>query len=217
MPNYCDFDMRIRGNRKSVATFATWLKADYHYSGDVPEIYVEIEGEKIPVEHHIGWRVFECYYDLEPFKDLKDDRDVTLYISGYCAWSVYSCMLTGPFSYCSDNHDECIKKYGKDYSLTLPQACKKLSLEAEVFSNEPGMCFAEHYHITPDGELVTDEETQYLEFYIEEYESYEEYAKSFDDSCPVTKAEFEKARKAGDSCIVKCDWLKSDAWPFKLI
>lgn len=217
MPNYCDFDMRIKGYKRNVNKFATWLKAEYHYGGETPDIYVELEGKKIPVEHHIGWRVFDCHFDFEPFADLSEDADMTLYLSGYCAWSVFSCMLEGPFSYHDDNHDECIKKYGKDYSLSLPSACKELSLEIEVFSNEPGMCFAEHYHVMPTGEIAVDEEAQYMEFYIDEYETYEEYENSFDNECPVTKAEFDKTRKEGESCIIKCDWLKNGAWPFKLV
>ena len=104
-----------------------------------------------------------------------------------------------------------LKTRGVDYSLTLPQACQKLSVEAELFSNEPGMCFSEHYHISPEGEILTEDEAEYIELYIEEYESYEDYAKSFDDGCPVTKEEFMSAKANGNSCIEKCEAVNNSS------
>jgi len=216
MPNYCDFSMHIKGQKKDVFKLAEWLSADYSYSS-TPNIYVEREGVKIPTEHHIGWRVFECYYQEDAFANLPIDSNITLYLSGYCAWSVYSSMMEGPFTYYTDNHADMMKARGEDLSLTLPQACKKLSVEVELFSNEPGMCFSEHYHIGSDGKIKLEEETEYIEFYIEEYHSYDDYVKSIDGEIPITKEEFDDAVSKGNSCVVKCKWLKDDDWPFKVV
>lgn len=217
MPNYCDYSIHIHGQKKNVLKLAEWLSADYSYTKKGPNIFFKLNGKETETEHHIGWRVFECYYDRDQFDSIPDDIDVTLYASGYCAWSVYSCMMEGPFTYYTDNHEEMMKSRGVDYSLTLPAACRLLSVEAEIFSDEPGMCFSEHYHISPEGEILTEDEAEYIELYIEETESYEEFAKTFDDGCPVTKEEFSKAKEAGNSCVVKCAWLKDDEWPFKVI
>ena len=216
MPNYCDYELRLRGQKKSVLKLAEWLEANYCYSEE-PKVYLERDGMKIPTEHHIGWRIFDCYYNAVPFKILADDTDITLYANGYCAWSVYSCFMEGPFTYYTDNHDEMMERNGKDYSLTLPMACRELMVEAEIFSNEPGMCFAEHYQISKDGEVLKEEETEYLDIYIEEFESYDKFKAEYENDCPVTEKEFNDAKSKGDSCIQKCSWLYDNLWPFELV
>lgn len=228
MPNYCDFDGRIKavdnpsisGTKKErMQKLIDWMNAEYHYAEGDPEIYC-IKGEaKVPVEHHLGWRVFECNIDADAFENIPDDSDICLYFWGYCAWSVYSCMLEGPYTYYTDNHDDNVSKYGKDYSLTLCQAAKELGLEIEIFSSEPGMCFAEHYKVSSDGELIVNEETLYMEHYIEECNSYEDFAKSWTDegkTCSASRESFEHAKSEGECFLVECEWLKDGEWPFAL-
>jgi len=228
MPNYCDFDGRIKAidspmfkesKKARIRKFIDWMNAEYRYSGENPDIYLEVEGKKIPVEHHLGWRVFECNADLDWLEEIPDENDPCLDFFGYCAWSVYSCMLEGPFTYYSDNHKENIEKYGKDFSLTLPMACKELGLEVEIFSSEPGMCFAEHYHVSANGELLTEDETDYVEHYIEECETYEDFSKEWIEKgkkCSVSKKDFDKAKADGETFLTECKWLSTGEWPFSV-
>jgi len=218
MPNYCDFYMRIKGEKQNVYKFATWLSADYNYCDGKPEIYVEIDGKKMSTEHHIGWRVFECYFEEDVFdKGYFGKEDIiTLSLSGYCAWSVNSCMFDGPFTYYADNHNECIEKYGEDKSLTLPMACEKLNLEVEVFSSEPGMCFSEHYRIDSNGELTIDEETGYVETFIDEYETYDDFVKARDNCNLISMEAFNQAKSKGEDIVISCSWLKDGEWPYEL-
>jgi len=69
MPNYCDYKMKIRGNRENRDK---WL--------DKMESYDE--------DNHF-WRIFDVYVDAEP------DSYIT---SGTCAWSIESCCRASGYS-----------------------------------------------------------------------------------------------------------------------
>jgi uracil-DNA glycosylase family 4 len=63
--------------------------------------------------------------------------------------------------------------------VTLFEACKQLELDMEVYSEECGCGFQEHY-LFIDGELVAEECVDYSEEYNEETEEYESSG-GFDD------------------------------------
>lgn len=131
MPNYCDYTMKVAGKQSDIEKLVEILNRDYNYA----------PGEPKPLPHL--WRVFEANYDGEQI------------ISGYCAWSVYSCMFDVPGSYQYDHKDD--PKYNGTDIVTLS---KELHLKIEIFSEEPGMCFQEHYLID-NGKLLVDETHDY--------------------------------------------------------
>ena len=230
MPNYCDFDIHARGKKKDILTLFDWMNADYRYTESTydmelrcykplkkPECYVFENGVKKDVAHHIGYRIFELNFDASDFKDAPDDEELCLYGWGYCAWSVYTCMFSGPHTYYSDAKD-----YPVSLSVTLPDACKMLSVEAEIYSSESGCTFAEHYHVNGDGEILSDECTKFFDVYIDEYGSFEDYEKmckeEYGEEPLLTKETFENARDEGECSVAICEWLDENRnWPFEII
>jgi hypothetical protein len=140
MPNYCDYSMRIKGSKDSIQRVVDCLKADYNY------------GEGQPAHKHF-FRVFDVYEG-----DMEDNGDgtYTLSVSGYCAWSVASCMCDGKWSY----YDSVKEDYPDIFMGTTLQE-QSQDCEIEVFSEEEGMCFSEHF-IFKNGECLC-EETEEIE------------------------------------------------------
>jgi len=190
MPNYCDFDMKVVGKAKNVKKLVEWLEADYSY-------YQTKKGTwkcKCSSQHHF-YRVFEVYYNEEVLKEAKNKETIEMVISGYCAWSVHSCMFEGDCTYYNSNLKQ---EYNQKLKhITLPEACKELSLDVHIISNESGMCFAEEYLINNKGEVLKDESYEYIEEWLGEYETKEEAEKALGKS--ITDNQWEDQR------IVECE------------
>ena len=145
MPNYCDFTMKIVGSRKDCRTFMTRL-----VSYDVPNHF---------------YRIFEA--------DVYDEREVegttSLYISGYCAWSLYTCCKgSGYFD-------------GDLFEINT----RELNLKMEAYSHEPGVGFEEHY-IYDHGKCVEDsciDMTEWL-WDVSEFPTYEAFKEEYPDAPP---------------------------------
>lgn len=180
MPNYCDFDMKIVGERKNIEELIAVLDSDYSYEPVSPHhingkiyplvhqpaspIYYTTNGYKLETitgPRHM-FRVFEAYVNRS-----KDELNAS-YISGYCAWSVYSCMFGTRHTYYDDFITE---KYGNKYigfmGTTLPDESRRLNLKIEVYSEEPGCGFMEHYLID-NGEILIEDCVDYQEVLDEE-------------------------------------------------
>lgn len=245
MPNICLYEMNLRGKPKDIQTLLNWMKAYYNYDpqcGEVGVYYIDDKGNKHYQDHHIGYRVFEVDYDQDNLEQsILDDEDVTtVYAYGNCAWSVWTCMFEGVGTYAyKDSFMSVLKKeYPKltnrqsifswlkrkfTYkSISLPKACKKLQVEVEIYSNETGCCFAEHYYINEKGKIVVEEQTKYQEIYIGNYADYEEYIEDIKKNYPkdknalsVTKEQFDNSY---DDNIVFCDWLKeSESFEYQYV
>ena len=128
MANWCDFRMMVRGKSENVDVFYKYL-TDYDNS---PKYFA---------------RIFDANIDSE---DMDENGTKTMKLNGDCAWSVYSCMCEGKYTYYTDSHDS-------DSKLTcLREATKELQLEVEIRSEEPGMGFWEHIHYK-NGESLCDD------------------------------------------------------------
>ena len=135
MPNYCNYEMKVKGSKKAIERVMECLKADYNY----------LEGK--PSHKHF-FRVFEaCENDLEK----NEDGTYTMLIFGYCAWSVYSCMCGGEHTYYND-----CKKNHKDIFMGTTLKEQSRGCEIEVFSEEEGMEFSEHY-LYKNGKCLIDD------------------------------------------------------------
>jgi hypothetical protein len=105
-----------------------------------------------------------------------DDEDGTAQIEGWCKWSVASAMVSNAVSmrtepntwYWGDGVDSSSLEF-----VTLFEACKKWNIDMEVYSEEPGCCFQEHYLVI-DGDIVCDDCTEWNEYCIEDFETKEE-------------------------------------------
>lgn len=168
MPNYCDFNMKIVGERKDIEELIAVLNCDYSYKRISPD---HINGKTYPLVHQPAspiyyttngyrlarftgprhmFRVFEAYVDRSV------DEPNASYISGYCAWSVYSCMFKGDYTY----YNDFLKDYGNRYigfmGTTLPDESRRLNLKVEVYSEESGCAFMEHFLID-NGEILIED------------------------------------------------------------
>lgn len=189
MPNYCDYRMTIIGYPANVGKFLEVIRNPYNYGN----IYFF----KNPTPHL--YRVFETYID-----DYQDYNQfmVKMDLSGYCAWSVHSCMMEGLGSYHGDYHgcgwDKNKPKSTMDYitaGTSLIQLCRNLNLYLECYSDEPGMAFQEHYVIDNFGRVVVEEEADnVLTCFIDDYETEEEFK---DDNPDIDVSLYREAKKLG--------------------
>lgn len=88
-------------------------------------------------------------------------------IEGSCAWSVHCCMCDGEGSFYDAAKERITSK-----STTLKLLSKELHLEIEIFSEEPGMGFMEHYKFI-NGEQTIDEVADYCCLTPDDYSSRE--------------------------------------------
>lgn len=170
MPNICDFSIKAVGKKESLDELLAIMNNGYHYCSTKEEIQKEEErgnyklrfsldgGEVLFTNHdkHL-YRVFECdKYD----EDVTKAGQTAYYLTGNCAWSVYSCMFQGYGTYYSSCPE-------RTHHTTLPLISKDLGVDVEVYSSEPGMAFAEHY-IIEKGEVLVDECVEYEEYYTDD-------------------------------------------------
>ena len=138
MPNYCDYDMKIRGSKRAIQRVINCLKADYSYYEGKPS-------------HKHFFRVFEANVsEYTPVRKISENV-YEAYILGYCAWSVWSCMCSGGSTYYSS-----VKKDYPDIFMGTTLAEQSRDCEIEVFSEEGGIGFSEHY-IFKHGECLCDD------------------------------------------------------------
>ena len=185
MPNYCDYSMRVQGKPEAVDEFVKIMQADYEYDND----------GNCNVDRHL-WRVFEAYVDDSWM--LKGIKTVSL--SGYCAWSVHSCMCDGQFTYQSQRPN--------GNGTTLQAESERLQLAIEVYSSEPGCCFMEHF-VFVNGEEKENECVEWQEFYTGDYDSVEEFNAEYGTN--FTQEEFESDEYIS---VGGMDWDFNDWTPY---
>lgn len=155
MPNYCYYSMCVKGKKESVEEFEKVISADYDYGT-----------MQFSHDRHM-FRVFEA--DTEGIEKLGKGVYQQVF-NGSCAWSVHSCMFAGAHSY----YESLKERYPHEFrGTTLLIESERLNLDIEVFAEETGMCFQEHYLIR-NGELHIDECVDYYEYWVEEFETKEE-------------------------------------------
>lgn len=181
MPNWCVFEINVVGPKEGVEYMLNVLKSGYSYSSDPP---------KIDFKEH----VFRTYIDGYAF-DKEDDQygDYVHYqIWGDCAWSVYCCMLDkqGNWSY----YGRLKESYPDTFKgTTLIDLSARFGLIIEIWSEEPGMCFREHY-IIQNGVMIVDECIDTVWHMLDGYANYNEYIQDY-TSNPISEEVFNQAIK----------------------
>lgn len=137
MANECMFIMKVTGKVKGIRRVVNAAVAAYEDTPEDPEHF---------------WRVHD-FYLITPSK--LNDEIHSFEFGGACAWSVWSCMFDGPSTYQSQNPNSS--------GITLQQISKEEHLVIEVYSQEPGLCFSEHFLIV-FGEIIINDEADYYEF-----------------------------------------------------
>lgn len=178
MPNYCYGEILIKGHKDSVDEFVKIMQADYDY--------YTMEFSHKP---HM-YRVFSADYNYE---NKLEGLMKEVCLSFECAWSAYVCMFNGPGSYYYHDSKELI------YGTHVQEQAKRLQLEIEIYSEEPGVGFQEHYLVDNFGNIIiNDEKDDYQEIYIEEYKDYNDYLEDYEDYNPISEEEFNTVKNSGD-------------------
>lgn len=158
MPNICLYSMCTIGKKEDVEEFIKVIKADYDYGT------MEFSHDR-----HF-FRVFEA--DCDEIEDLGaniyGDNLYKVIINGECAWSVGCCMFRGGY------YDDFKERFQNEFrGTTIPAESERLNLSIEVFSEECGCCFQEHYTVI-DGKIIEDECVDWYEYDLSEYDTKEE-------------------------------------------
>lgn len=191
MPNLCTGFMNVRGRADCVDEFIAILQANYSYyankdNGDYTWSADPKNFSHIP---HF-FRVFDAYLMDDPVYHGACYKAVV--ISYELAWSVYSCMFPGPFTYYGDFQNEHPNQH---FGSNILIESKRLQLEIEIWSYEPGMGFQEHYKIC-SGILVKNEEFSFKGLWLEDYSNYEEFKKDCTDpEIALTEQQFNERIK----------------------
>lgn len=173
MANDCFYSMKVQGKPENVEDFLQMIQVNYAYD-DNGNCYNPSDNNK-PVERHL-WRVFEAYLN----DDCTEDGIRTITVDGNCAWSVYCCMCEGEYTYQTQNQG--LK------GTTLQKESERLQLTIEVFSEECGMCFMEHY-VFVNGECKVDDCVDWYEYCTSDYDTVEEMNEDCDTD--FTQEQFE--------------------------
>lgn len=196
MPNYCNFTMKIVGKAGDVQTLADWLKNDYHYikKGEEPNflnppehVAMTFEDDEYTLLTNEKYHFFRVF-DFDDSGGLEERPDGLYSMIGFgdCAWSVYSCMFDGVSTYYGDTKKDAMYA---EHAITIPQASDILNLKVEIYSYEPGCCFAEHY-LVDHGLILNSDEYSYQEIYLPDFGTKEEAEKCIGK--PLTDDDWER-------------------------
>lgn len=151
MANVCIFSMILKGKKENI------------------EQFIDMMEQKGTV-----WMGRGAVVDFTDMEEVENEK-YRCKIDGDTKWSVYSSMISNAISMRTEPNKwgfgEGVDKTKLSF-VTLFEACKQLELDMEVYSEECGCCFQEHY-LFIDGELVADECVKYVEKYNKETEEYE--------------------------------------------
>lgn len=154
MANVCSFSMLVKGNVDNIHKF-------YNAMSQIGDIYM---GRGADAEIQI------------------DEEEGCANIDGWCKWSVQSAMVTNAESMRS-KPDMWYWGDGVDVNrlefITLFEACQRWNLDMEVYSEEGGCCFQEHY-VVINGDLVCDECVEWNEYCLDDFNTKEEAEAEFD-------------------------------------
>lgn len=137
MANICDFSMRVKGSKEAVERVLSCFATN-----------------KFESEYNPNKKCFAGIYnsDYEPIKK-REDGLYESEINGSCKWSVISSMGSDGYYREDEEHLTNYEEQSKD-------------CEIEIFSEEPGMDFGEHFHYK-DGECLSND-CENLDHYVDE-------------------------------------------------
>ena len=107
-----------------------------------------------------------------------EDDESRAFIDGWCKWSIHSSLEECAISMRMEPevwHWGDVDAQNLQF-VTMMEACEKWNLDVEVYSEEPGCCFQEHY-VCRKGKMVCSEIVSYEEYCIDDYETKEEAEK----------------------------------------
>lgn len=157
MPNWAEGTVGIRGKTaEDVKLFIL------HFLFDDRDAVIKQSGQDDDYQYFA--RSFINVYADSQFLDIvkcieKDDENSYFaMINVSFAWSAHCCIAPVENSYLFDSDGKRDKAL-----LSLDEACKLHHVACEIFTEETGMCFAEHIICDDEGNVVCDDSTS-IEF-----------------------------------------------------
>lgn len=196
MPNECSAVVKVSGRKDSVDEFIHIMNADYNY-----DHYVE---ENMSFSHNSHFfRIFSA--DVMDYD--QDGLFVVATLDVWCAWSIATCMFDD--GYYNTVKKECEEHNVPFHGTNITECAKKLQLSIEAISEEPAMCFMEHYLVNADGEFEINDVVDMEEYYIDEYDTLAEYkaANPSDGIDITTEEEYANAKSEGS-------WYRKGGIPY---
>lgn len=183
MPNYATYEARILGDEENVMKVVEIFQRENYQDGE-----------------HM-FRIFEAdlFDDALQESERVKGKHVAI-ITGYCAWSLATCMFRDQSSYYS--HPD-----ASSNAIDITEISKKYDVEVEMYSEEEGIGFEEYYYIK-NGKILKEGIAEDLEVIIpDSYDNYEEFIEEYgyqssfrlvgEDSL-VTKEMFDRAKEDGE-------------------
>lgn len=177
MPNYATYEARILGDKENVMKVVEIFQRENYEDGE-----------------HM-FRIFEAELfgdELQESERVKG-KHVAI-ITGYCAWSLATCMFRDQSSYYG--HPD-----ASSNAIDITEISKKYDVEVEMYSEEEGIGFEEYYYIK-NGKILKEGIAEDLEIITPEfYDDYEEFTEEYEAQPSfnlVTKEMFNRARKDGE-------------------
>lgn len=154
MANICSFSMCVKGKHEDIESF-------YNAMFQKGNIYMG-RGADADINY--------------------EDEENRAFIDGWCKWSIQSALIDNAISmrknpdgwYWGEDTDKSKLEF-----VTLIEASEKWNLIVEVYSEESGCCFQEHY-VVDNGDLIVEDCVDYYEYYLGEYNTKEEAEKELD-------------------------------------
>ena len=160
MANICSFIMCVKGDHENIESFYNAL-----------------------IQKGTIWMGRGADADI----DYEDENKA--FVTGQCKWSVYSALISNAISMRKEPDTWHFEEWQKDLEfITLEEACAKWHLEMEIYSEEYGIGFQEHYLIKND-EVIINECVDANEYDLYEYKTKEEAESELDTK--ITDTEWE--------------------------
>lgn len=180
MANCCITNIVVRGRKECVEQFDKILHAGYNYN--------TMEFPDGPHFHRVRDIDRGLYqeYGLMAMQDYIVD----------CAWSAELCLMNTPDSYYDKRVQQEQKEGIPNHSTNIVDVSAQYGLDIELWSQEAGCEFEEHI-LVKHGEVIENECYDYHDYYIEEYDTYDEF---IEDNKPyiseeiVTREMFDDAK-----------------------
>ena len=148
MANICDFSMCVKGTHDDIEKFYNAMTQNGNiYMGRGADAEIQYENE-----------------------------ERRAFIDGWCKWSIWSSLIDNAISMRNEpdkwSFGDNVDKSKLEF-ITLIEACRKWNITMEVYSEETGCCFQEHYIII-NGDVELDECVDYYEYYLGDFYTKEE-------------------------------------------
>lgn len=190
MANICNYTMRIAGKKENRMAFLKALSQVGKYAIGRGAVVTRITRST--------------------------DRFCT--VEGWLKWSVKSSLID-----CAESmqrqkngkNEHWMQSFIEKYEfLTIEEAVDKFQVDVEIYSEEPGCAFAEHYTYEHD-EDPCYEETEFKLLYLPDYESYEEFIEDYPGKKDeISKEEFELLKEIGADEYVLGGFPDKEFWVF---